>query len=108
MLLVLNGLSPRLHQHNIGIVYLRTSRPKTPILYDADESFPLGGSKVVQQSNEDKVTVVAAGVTVHETLTAYETLQAEGIAIRIIDLYSIKPVDAAALKAAAAPRQTTL
>ena len=91
-----------------GIVYLRTSRPKTPILYDADESFPIGGSKVVQQSSEDRVTVVAAGVTVHEALRAYETLQAEGIAIRIIDLYSIKPVDAAALKAAAAETNNTL
>ena len=91
-----------------GIVYLRTSRPQTPILYDADESFPIGGSKVVQQSNEDKVTVVAAGVTVHEALTAYETLQAEGIAIRVVDLYSIKPIDAAALRAAAAETNNTL
>ena len=91
-----------------GIVYLRTSRPKTPILYDAEESFPIGGAKVVQQSNEDRVTVVAAGVTVHEALKAYETLQAEGIAIRVIDLYSIKPVNAAALKAAAAETNNTL
>ena len=91
-----------------GIVYLRTSRPKTSILYDADESFPIGGAKVVQQSNQDTVTVVAAGVTLHEALKAYETLQAEGIAIRVIDLYSIKPVDAAALKAAAAETNNTL
>ena len=91
-----------------GIVYLRTSRPKTAILYDADESFPIGGSKVVRQSDADKVTVVAAGVTLHEALKAYETLQAEGIAIRVIDLYSIKPVDAAALKAAAAETNNTL
>ncbi|RKU08913.1 transketolase [Candidatus Poribacteria bacterium] len=91
-----------------GIVYLRTSRPKTPILYDADESFSIGGSKIVQQSNEDKVTVVAAGVTIHEALKAYETLQAEGIAIRVIDLYSIKPVDAEALKTAATETNNTL
>ena len=91
-----------------GIVYLRTSRPKTPILYDAGESFPIGGSKVVQHSNEDRVTVVAAGVTVHEALKAYETLRAEGIAIRVIDLYSIKPIDAAGLKAAAAETNNTL
>lgn len=91
-----------------GIVYLRTSRPKTPILYDADESFPIGGSKVVRQSDADKVTVVAAGVTVHEALKAYETLQTEGIAIRVLDLYSIKPIDAAALKAAAAETNHTL
>ena len=91
-----------------GIVYLRTSRPKTPILYDADESFPIGGSKVVQQSSEDRVTVVAAGVTVHEALKAHSALAAEGIAIRVIDLYSIKPIDAAALKAAAAETSNTL
>ena len=91
-----------------GIVYLRTSRPKTPILYDPDESFSIGGSKVIRQSNEDKVTVVAAGVTIHEALKAYETLQAEGIAIRVIDLYSIKPVDAEALKIAAAETNNTL
>ncbi len=91
-----------------GIVYLRTSRPKTVILYDADERFPLGGCKVVQQSSEDKVTVVAAGVTLHEALTAHETLAAEGIAIRVIDLYSIKPVDTEALIAAAAETNNIL
>ena len=91
-----------------GIVYLRTSRPQTSILYDADESFPIGGSKVVQHSNEDRVTVVAAGITVHEALKAHSALAAEGIAIRIIDLYSIKPIDAAALKAAAAETNNTL
>ena len=91
-----------------GIVYLRTSRPKTPMLYDADENFTIGGSKVVQQSNEDSVTVVAAGVTVHEALKAHSALAAEGIAIRVIDLYSIKPIDAAALKAAAAETNNTL
>ena len=91
-----------------GIVYLRTSRPKTPILYDAHESFPIGGSKVVQQSHEDTVTVVAAGVTVHEALKAHSTLAAEGFAIRVIDLYTIKPIDAEALKAAAAQTNNTL
>ena len=91
-----------------GIVYLRTSRPQTSILYDADESFPIGGSKVVQHSNEDRVTVVAAGVTVHEALKAHSALAAEGIAIRVIDLYSIKPIDAAGLKAAAAETNNTL
>ena len=91
-----------------GIVYLRTSRPKTSILYDADDSFPIGGSKVLRQSGTDKVTVVAAGVTLHEALKAYEALAAEGIAIRVIDLYSIKPVDAEALKTAAAETNNTL
>ena len=81
-----------------GIVYLRTSRPKTSILYDADESFPIGGCKVIRESSEDEVTVVAAGITLHEALKAHEILAAEGIAIRIIDLYSIKPIDKEALQ----------
>ena len=91
-----------------GIVYIRTSRPKTAILYDADESFPIGGSKVVRESGEDKVTVVAAGVTLHETLKAQEVLAAEGIAIRVIDLYSVKPIDTEALLAAASETNDTI
>ena len=91
-----------------GIVYLRTSRPKTPILYDADENFPVGGCKIIRQSSEDALTVVAGGVTVHEALKAHQMLAAEGIAIRVIDLYSIKPIDAAALKAAAVETNNTL
>ena len=85
-----------------GIVYIRTSRPKTAILYDATDSFPIGGCKVVKQGDNDKVTVVTAGVTLHEALKAHEILAAEGIAIRVIDLYSIKPVDTEALLTAAA------
>ena len=76
-----------------GISYLRTTREKTPILYGADDTFPIGGSKTLRQSGEDKVTVVAAGITVHETLKAYDTLKGEGIAIRVIDAYSVKPID---------------
>ena len=91
-----------------GIVYIRTSRPKTAILYDTDESFPIGGSKVVRESGEDKVTVVAAGVTLHEVLKAQEVLTAEGIAIRVIDLYSVKPVDTEALLAAASETNDTI
>ena len=91
-----------------GIVYLRTSRPKTPILYDTDEKFPIGGCKVIRQSSEDTVTVVAGGVTVHEVLKAHQMLAAEGITIRVIDLYSVKPVDAETLKAAAADTNKTL
>ncbi len=91
-----------------GIVYLRTSRPKTSILYDADEKFPIGGCKVIRQSSEDSVTVVAGGITVHEALKAHQILAAEGIAIRVIDLYSVKPVDGEALKAAAADTNQTL
>lgn len=91
-----------------GIVYIRTSRPKTAILYDATDSFPIGGSKVVRESAEDKVTIVAAGVTLHEALQAHDRLAAEGINIRIIDLYSIKPIDSATLLSAAAETNNTL
>jgi transketolase len=85
-----------------GISYLRTTRAKTPIIYRPDESFPVGGSKVLRQSDADQVTVVAAGITVPESLKAHERLQAEGIAIRVIDAYSVKPIDAVTLRRAAA------
>jgi transketolase len=85
-----------------GISFLRTTRAKTPVLYPSTESFPVGGSKLLRQSNEDQVTVVAAGITVHESLKAYEQLQAESIRIRVIDAYSVKPIDAATLQQAAA------
>ena len=91
-----------------GIVYLRTSRPKTAILYDANESFPVGGCKVIRESSEDKVTVVAAGVTLHEALKAHEILAEEGISVRIIDLYSIKPIDKETLQKAASETNNTL
>jgi transketolase len=84
-----------------GPVYIRTSRPKTPILYGADEVFTVGGSKVLRQSDVDKATVVGAGVTLFEALKAYDLLKKDGIAIRVIDAYSIQPIDAATLKAAA-------
>ncbi len=85
-----------------GVSYMRTTREKTAILYSADDTFPIGGSKTVKQSADDKVTVVGAGITLHEALKAYETLKAEGIAIRVVDLYSVKPVDKDGLIAAAA------
>ncbi|MCL4365736.1 transketolase [Patescibacteria group bacterium] len=84
-----------------GNVYIRTTRKDTPILYESDENFPIGGSKILKESNNDVVTVVAAGITLYEALTAYEKLQQGGINIRVIDLYSIKPIDAATLKKAA-------
>ncbi|MEM8529834.1 MAG: transketolase [Chloroflexota bacterium] len=76
-----------------GISYIRTTREKTPVIYNTDEQFPIGGSKIVHQSDQDVVTVVAAGITVFEALDAYEILQKEGIAIRVIDAYSVKPID---------------
>ena len=84
-----------------GMVYMRTGRPKTPILYGPDETFTIGGSKVLRHSEKDKLTIVAAGVTLHEALKAYDELQKSGIAVRIIDLYSIAPIDVSTLKQAA-------
>src|SRR5688572_5172147 len=84
-----------------GLAYMRTSRPKTPVLYGNDEQFPIGGCKVLRQSDADVATVVGAGVTVHEALKAADALQKTGINIRVIDLYSVQPVDAATLTAAA-------
>ena len=84
-----------------GIVFIRTSRPNTKVIYENSEQFPIGGSKVVRSSGEDQVTVVAAGVTLHQALKAYDELQTEGISIRVIDLYSVKPVDAKTLVDAA-------
>jgi len=84
-----------------GIVYIRTTRKETPILYRPDESFKVGGSKILRKSERDVATVIGAGVTLHEALAAYEALKKEGILIRIIDLYSIKPVDESALRDAA-------
>jgi len=74
-----------------GISYLRTTRPKTPVIYGNEEEFHIGGSKVLRQSRSDEATIVAAGITVHEALKAYEKLKEEGIPVRVIDCYSIKP-----------------
>lgn len=76
-----------------GIVFIRTTREKTPIIYGPDESFPIGGAKVVRQSDKDQATLIAAGITLHESMKAAETLAVEGINVRVIDLYSVKPVD---------------
>lgn len=76
-----------------GIVYMRTTREKTETIYGSDETFAVGGSKIVRQSDNDKATVVAAGITLHEALKAYDQLKGEGIAIRVIDAYSVKPID---------------
>jgi transketolase len=80
-----------------GIFYLRTTRGASPVIYRNDEQFPIGGLKVVKSSDNDKVLVVAAGVTVYEALSAYDVLKEDGIHIRIIDLYSLQPVDTASL-----------
>lgn len=84
-----------------GIVYLRTTRPKTKVLYDAGESFPVGGSKTLRSSPKDRATIVAAGITLHEALAAHDLLAKEGIAVRVIDAYSVKPLDTETLLRAA-------
>jgi transketolase len=84
-----------------GIVYMRTLRPATPVLYGADEDFPIGGSKVARSSEEDEVAIVATGITVHEALAAADELEGEGIHARVVDAYSLKPIDAETLRAAA-------
>lgn len=83
-----------------GPVYIRSSRPKTPVIYPNDEQFPVGGSKVLRQSDKDVATVVGAGVTLFEALKAYDLLAKDGIAIRVVDAYSIQPIDQAGLIAA--------
>jgi transketolase len=84
-----------------GVSYLRTTRGGTPVIYGPGEEFAVGGSRTVRSSPSDQVTIVAAGITVHEALAAAATLEGEGIAARVIDAYSVKPVDAAALRQAA-------
>ena len=84
-----------------GATYIRTSRPATPVLYDNSEDFPIGGSKVLRSSDADQLTIVAAGVTLHEALAAHDALKASGINVRVIDAYSVKPIDTAGIGAAA-------
>ena len=84
-----------------GISFIRTTRGATPVIYGADEDFRLGGSKVVRSSDDDEVTIVAAGITLHEALEAAEELAQDGIGARVVDLYSVKPVDDATLRASA-------
>jgi transketolase len=85
-----------------GISYLRTTRGSYPVLYPAEEVFPAGGSKVLRSSDSDEVTLVGAGVTLYACLGAADLLQQEGIAVRVIDCYSVKPVDTETLTAATA------
>ncbi|HMC42617.1 MAG TPA: transketolase [Acidimicrobiales bacterium] len=88
-----------------GISYLRATRGATPVIYGPDERFEVGGSKVVRSSDHDDVTIVGAGVTLHEALAAADVLEAEGVHARVVDLYSVKPVDRPTLRAAALATQ---
>lgn len=85
-----------------GTTYIRATREVLPDLYDEREEFFIGGSKVLRSSDHDSATIVAAGVTLHEALQAYEALKAEGVAVRVVDLYSINPIDEATLRQCAA------
>jgi transketolase len=85
-----------------GVSYMRTTRGAYPVLYEAGEQFPVGGSKVLRSSAADQVALIGAGVTLHESLAAADLLQADGISARVIDLYSVKPVDTRTLTEAAA------
>jgi transketolase len=83
-----------------GISYIRTTRGAYPVLYENDEEFPVGGSKVIRQSTNDVVTLIGAGVTLHACIAAAERLANTGIACRVIDLYTVKPVDVVTLREA--------
>jgi transketolase len=91
-----------------GVYFLRTSRPKTPVIYGNDEKFPIGGAKILRQNAGDKVTVVGAGVTLFEALKAADQLKAEGIHITVIDAYSIKPLGKKEILAAAQKTHNTV
>jgi transketolase len=80
---------------------MRTTRAATPVIYGPDEDFPVGGCKVVRSSDNDEVTLIGAGITLHEALKAADTLAEEGVNARVIDLYSVKPIDVKTLRAAA-------
>jgi transketolase len=84
-----------------GISYIRTTRANTPVIYGPDDEFDVGGSRAVRSSEDDEVAIVAAGITLHEALKAADQLAEEGVQARVIDLYSVKPIDAETLRAAA-------
>jgi transketolase len=94
--------------YHAGPAYIRTSRPKTPVIYGVDETFTVGGCKVLREGANDTATVVAAGVTVFEALKAYDELKKSGIGIRVIDLYSVQPVDRDTLVASARRTQNRI
>ena len=80
-----------------GLVYIRTTRPRTPVIYKDDEKFEVGGSKTLEKSDKDLVTIIASGITVHEAIKAHKQLKKDGINVRVIDAYCIKPIDPKAI-----------
>ena len=91
-------LTEKMANYNDGISYMRTTRSATPMLYKKDETFEIGGSKVLRQGEGDVACIVAAGITLHEALKAFDTLKADGISVSVIDAYSIKPLDVATIR----------
>ena len=96
-----HALVQEMANYEKGISYLRTTRADTPVIYNNDEKFPIGGCKIVAQNSGDSALIVAAGITLHEAIKARELLLKENISISIIDLYSIKPLDAKTLESVA-------
>jgi transketolase len=94
------ALLDAMRQHR-GISYMRTTREATPVLYEAGQAFEIGGSHTIRSSGEDRITLIGAGITLRECLTAADELAGKGIAARVIDLYSVKPVDAKSILTAA-------
>jgi transketolase len=90
-------LVPLMASHQ-GFAYMRTLRPKTPLLYKNEDNFSIGGSRILRQSDNDHLTVAATGITVFEALRAADELQRENISIRVVDCYSIHPIDSVTLK----------
>jgi transketolase len=96
---VSTGHAVRLAAELKGIVYIRSTRPKAPVIYGPNEPFEVGRAKVIRQSSNDRITIVGAGVTLFEALGAHDRLKAEGILTRVIDIFSVKPIDEETLKA---------
>jgi len=101
-------LVEQMARYDAGVSYIRTTRAATPVIYSNDEEFPVGGCKLLRQGEHDSVCVIAAGITLHEALKAYDLLavQEKPIYIRVIDLYSIKPLDIETLLASAHASQS--
>lgn len=86
-------------EKHVGLSYLRLTREKTPVIYNESDTFTIGGSRVLRSSEKDEAVIIAAGITLHEAIKAYEQLQQKGISVSVIDAYSVKPIDAKTIRA---------
>jgi transketolase len=98
----------RLAAEHRGIVYIRTSRPKTPIVHSADTQFEIGRANVIRRSDKDVASIVTSGVTLFEALAAHDQLASEGIAVRVIDLFSVKPIDEQTLRSSGSETKSVI